>query len=381
MKAPPPPIRTRAGLVIPGLGHLLVGEPVTGIGLMALDAVLLWAGFGLVHVGSVVYPPPGVLSVHGLIASIAWLPMVTGVWFVAFRRAFPAPYDDETFNSNRAVIVRQFQRSRTGMLGLFAVAVIIALALLTPLLAPYDPDIPSLGPELAAPSWQFPLGTDAFGRDELSRLLFGARVSLIVGFLGVAIASTIGVTVGAVAGYLGGWVDRFLMWCVDLLLSLPSLVLMMALIAVLRTRGAQSVLLMVAILGMTGWMGVSRVVRSQILSLRQQEFIIAARALGFSTARIVVVHLIPNTLAPVIVYCSLAIGSLILAEAALSYLGLGISMPMATWGNMVVDGRAQIRSNPSLVTMPALCIVAAVMSFNLLGDGLRDALDPKLRGR
>ena len=171
------------------------------------------------------------------------------------------------------------------------------------------------------------------------------------------------------------------MWVVDLLLALPSLVLLLAITGMFRITGPEGLFLIIVILGLTGWMGVSRIVRSQVLSLKEQDFIQAARSLGYSNLRIVFKHLIPNALAPVIVYCSLAVGSTMITEAALSFLGLGVPPPTSTWGTIINDGRAPLRVAPWIATFPGLCIVFAVMSFNLLGDGLRDALDPKLRGR
>ena len=170
------------------------------------------------------------------------------------------------------------------------------------------------------------------------------------------------------------------MWFVDMLLSLPRLVLLLAIVGMFRVQGVKSIFLIVTILGLTGWMGVSRIVRSQVLSLKQQDFVQAARALGYSSQRIVFRHLVPNALAPVIVYCSLAIGGTMLAEAGLSFLGLGVAPPTSTWGTLVSDGREYLRGSGYLTVLPGMCIVMAVMSFNLLGDGLRDSLDPKLRG-
>ena len=214
-----------------------------------------------------------------------------------------------------------------------------------------------------------------------SRVLYGGVISMTIGLISVSIAATIGTVLGASAAFLGGTADRAIMWFVDLLLSLPRLVLLLAVAGMFRLKGSEGIYLVVVILGLTGWMGVCRIVRSQVLSLKQQEFIQAARALGFSSPRIVLRHLIPNALAPVIVYCSLAIGGTMLVEAGLSFLGLGVPQPIPTWGNIIADGGDNLRNAPWIALFPGLCIVAAVMSLNLLGDGLRDALDPKLRGR
>jgi peptide/nickel transport system permease protein len=383
---------TRLGLVLPGLGHVLDGQLVIGFGLLLLDFVLVWAAVaGFPRLGEVIFSGAGgQVAWHAIVSLFSWAAILGGAWFVAFRKAFPRELSEEEFNSNRAIFLRQFSRNRTGMIGLFGVLFLVALTLLTPLIAPFDPDAVDMGDKLMAPGWHvaadgaerlFLLGTDQYGRDLFSRVLYGGRISLVIGFIAVGIAATIGVTVGAVAGYYGGWIDRFLMWFVDLLLSLPSLVLLLAIVGLFRVSGVSSIFLIVTVLGFTGWMSVSRIVRSQVLSLKQQDFVQAARALGMGTARIVFKHLIPNAMAPVIVYCSLAIGGTMLSEAGLSFLGLGVSPPTSTWGTLVNDGREPLRTAPWIVTFPGLAIVLAVMSFNLLGDGLRDALDPKLRGR
>jgi peptide/nickel transport system permease protein len=371
-----------AGLVLPGLGHLLTGDVIPGAGMLALDAAIGWAWIaGLPRYADVLFPDRTWMSPHALIALDAALGGAAALWFAAWRHAFPRPVDEETRNSNARVFARHFRGSRSGMIGLFGALILVALVLVTPLIAPYDPDRIFMGKNELAPCAEFWLGTDHIGRDLLSRLLYGGRISLSIGFIAVGIAATIGVIIGAIAGYAGGWVDRAIMWFVDLLLSVPSLVLLLALVGLFRTSGAQSLFLIVTILGLTGWMGVTRLVRAQVLSIKQQDFIEAARALGFSTPRIVLRHLIPNAMAPVIVQGSLAIGAIILAEATLSFLGLGVSPPTSTWGTIANDGRQALQDAPWIATFPGLCIVAAVMSFNLLGDGLRDALDPKLRGR
>ncbi|MBA2322424.1 MAG: ABC transporter permease [Deltaproteobacteria bacterium] len=265
------------------------------------------------------------------------------------------------------------------MIGLSGVSALATLTLLTPMIAPFDPLQLYVGPALTPPCAAFPLGTDDFGRDVLSRLLYGGRVSLSVGLLAVFIAATTGTLVGAVAGYFGGLVDRLLMSFVDLLLAFPHLLLLITITGLFRLQGVANLVLMVTVLGLTGWMAVARIVRSQVLSLREQEFVQAARALGLGHRRIVFGQILPNALAPVIVYCSLAVGSTMLSEAALSFLGLGVPPPTPTWGVMVNEGRDVLQRAPWIAAFPGLSIVAAVMCFNLLGDGLRDALDPRLR--
>jgi peptide/nickel transport system permease protein len=247
------------------------------------------------------------------------------------------------------------------------------------LIAPFGPDLVYVGPALSPPDQIHRLGTDGFGRDVFSRLLYGGRISLSIGFVAVSIAATLGTSVGAAAGFFGGWVDRSLMWVTDLLLSLPRLVLLITIAGLFPMSGAGAIFLMVTVLGLTGWMGVARIVRSEVLSLKERDFVAAARAIGMSDMRILWRHIVPNALAPVIVFCSLAIGSTMLAEAALSFLGLGVQPPTATWGVMVDNGREPLRDAPWVAIFPGLAIVAAVMAFNLVGDGLRDALDPKLK--
>jgi peptide/nickel transport system permease protein len=374
-----PPI-TRVGLVLPGLGHLLVGEWITGIGLMSLVALLFASVARSGHLGSILFDPYGKPSLHAVIALLAWVLFAVGVWWTALRRAYPREMSDEEYNTNWQIFLRTLGRHRTGMLGLFGALFLVALTALTPLLATHDPLTIDVGPKLTAPCWAYPLGTDEFGRDVYSRLLFGGRISLSIGFVAMGIAATIGTTVGALAAFAGGAIDRVLMFLVDMLLALPRLVLLLTIVGLFRVSGPKGIFLIVAILGLTAWMGIARIVRSEVLSLREREFIQAARALGLPSFRILFWHLIPNALAPVIVFCSLLIGTTMLAEAGLSFLGLGVPPPTPTWGVMVNDGREPLRAAPWIAVFPGFAIVAAVLSFNLLGDGLRDALDPKLRG-
>lgn len=378
------PAAAKSGLVVPGLGHLLVGEVLTGAGMMSLFGLAVWSAVaGFPRINQVLWSAANLpltgngIGTHAIAAIITWFMLVSALWYTAWRRAYPYDYSEEEYNANSAIVQRQFVKNRNGMLGLFLFLFLLMIVALTPLIAPHNPDLLDRGPPLASPSWDFFMGTDKFGRDVFSRLLYGGRISLFIGFIAVAIAASIGTTVGALAGYFGGWFDRFAMWVVDLLLALPRLVLLLTIVGLFRVSGAYSILLIVVVLGLTAWMGVARIVRGQVLSLKEQDFVQAARALGMSQSRIVFRHLIPNALAPVIVFCSLAIGGTMLAEAGLSFLGLGVAPPTSTWGVMVNDGREQLRSAPWIATVPGLAIVMAVMSFNLLGDGLRDALDPK----
>ncbi len=416
-KAKQSPPLAKAGLVLPGLGHLLTGYTVIGIGMLWLTSITVWAAVaGFPRIGSILVDPTnsvfsvyGALSAvidnpastaeqvansleqrgrvwknlpwHGYLAFAAWPVVLGSIWWRAFRLVTPRVLTADERNSNQAIFLRTLARNTTGMIGFFGVLALMLFTVFTPMLAPFDPDLIDVGPPNIAPCWEFLLGTDQYGRDGFSRLLYGSRISLTIGFVAVSIAATIGTSVGAIAGYFGGWIDGLLMWCVDLLLSLPKLVLLLAIVGIFRVEDERRIFLIVVILGLTGWPGVSRIVRSQVLSLKQQDYIQAARALGFSNSRIVFRHLIPNALAPVIVFCSLAIGGTILAEAGLSFLNLGVRPPTSTWGTLVNDGRDPLRIAPWIATFPGLAIVWAVMSFNLLGDGLRDALDPKLRGR
>ncbi|MCB9665186.1 MAG: ABC transporter permease [Alphaproteobacteria bacterium] len=381
VEVPPPPPAARLGLLVPGLGHLLTGDRIVGVGLLGVDAWLLWAAIaGFPRLGEVTGLAGTRLSWHGLVALGTWAVLAAGAWGLAWRCAFPRPYDAERANSAWGIFRRELRRNRNGMLGLVGVVQLFALTLLAPLISPFDPDMVDAGTKLLGPDATYLFGTDEFGRDVFSRVVMGARISVAIGFIAVSIAATLGTTLGALAGWFGGWLDRVLMWVVDLLLSVPRLVLLLAIVGLFRPPGAIAIFVIVVVLGLTGWMGVSRIVRSQVLSLKEQDFIQAARALGMGHARIIFVHLIPNAFAPVIVYGSLAVGTTMLAEASLSFLGLGVQPPTSTWGTLVADGRHKLQIAPWIALFPGLAIVYAVMCFNLLGDGLRDALDPKQRG-
>jgi peptide/nickel transport system permease protein len=281
-------------------------------------------------------------------------------------------------DSQYAIAARHFKKNRLAMAGLAVMILLYVITLLTPLIAPFDPaaqgDI--ITSRYLPPSGEHLMGTDKFGRDILSRVLYGARISLSIGFVAVGISITLGTLIGALSGYFGGWVDGVLMRFTDMMLAFPRLVLLIVVIAVFENS---SIWLVVVVLGLTGWMGTSRIVRGEVLSLREREFVQAARALGMGDWRIIVRHVIPNTMAPVIVSATLGIGLTILTEASLSFLGLGVQPPTPSWGNMVSDGRDALTQAWWIATFPGLAIVLTVVAFNLLGDGLRDALDPRLR--
>jgi peptide/nickel transport system permease protein len=266
-------------------------------------------------------------------------------------------------------------RNRLAISGLALVLGLFAVALLAHWLAPYDPDFIDLKQVLMSPSPAHLLGTDTLGRDVLSRIIFGARVSLLVGFVAVGIATLIGVLVGALAGYYGGVLDQILMRLVDLMLCFPTIFLILAVIAVL----GPSIWNIMAVIGLTSWMGVARLIRAEFLSLREREFVVAARALGASDARLIWRHLLPNALTPVMVSATLGVAGAILVESSLSFLGLGVQPPTPSWGNMLTMGKDNIEIAWWLSVFPGLAILVTVMSYNFLGEGIREAIDPRLR--
>ena len=255
------------------------------------------------------------------------------------------------------------------------VAGLFLVSLFAPWLAPYDPSFIDIKAVLMPPSPDHWLGTDPLGRDVLSRIIFGSQVSLKVGFVAVGLATLIGILVGAMAGYYGGWVDLVLMRFVDLMLCFPSFFLILAVIALLEP----SIWNIMVVIGVTGWMGVARLVRAEFLSLREREFVVAARALGASDVRLILRHLLPNALAPVMVSATLGVAGAILTESALSFLGLGVQPPTPSWGNILTAGKDNIEIAWWLSVFPGLAILVTVMSYNLLGEGIREAIDPRLK--
>jgi peptide/nickel transport system permease protein len=259
--------------------------------------------------------------------------------------------------------------------GALITVLLVIVALAAPLLAPQDPNWQETSRRLEGPSKEHLLGLDDLGRDVLSRVIYGARVSLRVGFSVVVIASTIGIFLGAIAGYFGGKVDTVIMRISDMLLAFPGILLAIALVAVL----GPSLNNVVLALSVIGWVGYARLVRGQILKVRQMEFVTAAEALGARSPRIIFRHLLPNVLSPVIVMATLGLAGAILAEAALSFLGLGVQPPTPSWGAMLTTGRQYLGLANHLAVYPGIAIMLAVMGLNFLGDGLIDALDPKYR--
>ena len=272
--------------------------------------------------------------------------------------------------------LRRFRRNRLALIGLFIVALIVTSAALAPWLAPQDPAKQSLFEKRARPGGKYLLGADEFGRDILSRVIYGARVALVVGLVSVGIALSLGVVLGSMAGFLGGWVDGAIMRAVEVLLAFPYLLLA---IAVVSALGPSALNTTIAV-GIWGTPPVTRIVRGAVLALTETEYVRAARALGASGPALIGRHILPNILPTVIVYGTLFMANAILVEAALSFLGLGVQPPTPSWGLMVATGRDFLLITPHITTIPGLAIMLAVLGFNLLGDGLRDALDPRLRG-
>ena len=260
-------------------------------------------------------------------------------------------------------------------LGLGIVLVMTLAALFAPFIAPYDPTQEHGHAVLMPPCAEFWLGTDRLGRDVFSRLLYGGQASLWVGFVAVGISVIIGTVLGLISGYFRGWVDEIIMRGVDVMLCFPSFFLILAVIAFLEPSLAN----IMVVIGLTSWMGVARLVRAETLSLREREFVAAARLAGCSTARMLFGHILPNALAPILITATLGVAGAILVESSLSFLGLGMSPPTPTWGNMLQDGKNVLECAPWLSLYPGLAILVTVLGYNLLGESLRDWLDPRLK--
>ena len=276
---------------------------------------------------------------------------------------------------------KRFKRNKTAIFGLFIIFCLVMLALLADIIAPGDGvfpgyDIQDLTNTLQYPSWAHPMGTDNLGRDIFSRVAHGARVSLQVGFVVVSISMILGVTLGALSGFYSGLIDNFIMRTIDILLAVPS-VLMAISIAAALGPGLHTVIIAVGIAAIPGY---ARVVRASVLTIREQEFIEAARSIGASDARLLMRHILPNCTAPIIVQASMGMAAAILSAAGLSFIGLGIQLPTPEWGAMLSQGRMFIRTFQPMVIFPGLAIALVIFGLNMVGDGLRDALDPRLKG-
>nr|WP_279593442.1 ABC transporter permease [Pseudodesulfovibrio sp. S3-i] len=260
-------------------------------------------------------------------------------------------------------------------IGGLIVGIMSLAAVFAPLIAPFDPNVINVDALLLPPSATHLMGTDALGRDVFSRILFGGRVSLWVGFVAVGIATSIGLVLGLIAGYFGRWVDEIIMRGVDVMLCFPSFFLILAVITFLEP----SLTNIMIVIGLTGWMGVSRLVRAETLTLRERDFVMAARAAGAGSVRIIFRHIMPNAVGPVLVSATLGVAGAILTESSLSFLGLGVQPPDASWGNILMEGKEVLGIAWWLSVFPGLAILVTVLGYNLLGESLRDLLDPRLK--
>ena len=279
-----------------------------------------------------------------------------------------------------AMIWRRFRKHPGAIVGAVVLTIIILSTIMVPL-SPYDPETSDLKNKLQPPSWEHPFGTDPLGRDMLTRILYGGRISLIVGLMVVMITLSIGVPVGAIAGYFGGWIDNLLMRMIDATLALPTLLVLILLGAVLREVKIEiieknTVITIAVALGLLSWMTVARLVRAIFLTLRDMEYVQAARALGASNVKIIWQEILPNGVGPIIVESTLGIGYAIMEESGLSFLGFGIRPPTPSWGNLLSNAQEHLTQHPWLAIFPGVMIFLTIISVNYIGDGLRDALDP-----
>jgi len=268
----------------------------------------------------------------------------------------------------------RLKHNKLAIAGGFLVCSVFFVALLSPVLAPYNPNEIDRHNILSPPSGEHMLGTDDLGRDVLSRMIYGSRVSLLVGFVAVGLSIIIGIVIGSIAGYYGGTADRIIMRFVDVMLSIPSFFLILTVIAFI----GPNIWNIMIVIGVTSWMGVARLVRAEFLSLRSREYVLSAQSLGLNRTRTIVIHMLPNSLAPVLVSAILGIASAILIESSLSFLGLGVQPPTASWGNILTLGKSNIEIAWWLSVFPGVAILITVLGYNLLGEGLRDALDPRI---
>jgi peptide/nickel transport system permease protein len=270
---------------------------------------------------------------------------------------------------------RAFSRNPLAVIGAAIITFLIVVGIFADRIAPYDPDEPHLADKLEGPTATYLMGTDQFGRDILSRVIFGTRVSLVVGAGGTLLALAVGAALGAISGYAGKWADEIIMRAMDIVMAFPFIVLAIALVVLIGT-GLANLILVIGILRVPQF---ARVLRSSVLSLREAEFVTAARTVGQTPLRILARHIMPNALGPLLVLASLSIATAISTESSLSYLGIGIQPPQSTWGTLLADGRRYMLDAPWITTFPGLVLSLTIFGYNLVGDGLRDALDPRTR--
>jgi len=270
---------------------------------------------------------------------------------------------------------KRFSKNKIALAGSCVVILLFIISILAPWLAPYDPNQINLKLVLSPPSGSHFCGTDQLGRDVLSRMIWGARISLKVGFVATGIAILIGAVLGAIAGYYGRWIDAVIMRFVDIMLCFPTFFLILAVIALLEP----SIWNIMIIIGLTGWMGITRLVRADFTSLKERDFVLAARAIGAGDFRVIFIHILPNAMASVLVAATLGVAGAILTESALSFLGIGVQPPTPSWGNILTAGKDNIDIAWWLSLYPGLAILITVLGYNLLGEGIRDSLDPRLR--
>ncbi len=275
--------------------------------------------------------------------------------------------------------IRRLRHNRLAIAGLWIIVALLIVAVVGPMLSPYTYEQQDLDNTYQSPTFQHPFGTDQLGRDQLTRVMYGSRISLAVGLVCAALNFIIGVTYGGIAAYFGGKVDDIMMRIVDILYGIPTIIIVILLTVIFKDRGVNPLVNVFIAIGLTYWLPMARIVRGEILSLKEREFALAAKTIGAPNNRILFRHLVPNAMGPIIVTVTLEIPSAIFTEAFLSYIGLGVSAPVASWGALASDGTEAIRSFPYLVVFPALAISITMFAFNFLGDGLRDALDPRLR--
>jgi peptide/nickel transport system permease protein len=278
--------------------------------------------------------------------------------------------NSESFTSRT---IHYLLKNRLAVTGGILVVLVFVLSIFAPWIAPYNPSQIDIENILVGPSLSHPLGTDDLGRDVLSRMLWGGRISLEVGFVAVGIATIIGIILGSLAGYYGGWLDTIIMRFVDIMLSIPTIFLVLTVIAILEPN----IINIMIVIGLTSWMEPARLIRGEFLSLKEREFVVAARALGASDNRIMLRHILPNGLSPILVSATIGVGVAILIESGLSFLGLGVQPPTPSWGSLLSSGKDNIEIAWWLSAFPGLAILLTVLGYNLLGEGIRDALDPR----